>query len=57
MHGQQNIKKNKSLGTCEPLHLGFPEDGALAMIHVEILYVMYDFWLLHLHAGYCNSLQ
>jgi hypothetical protein len=37
MHGQQNIKKNKNLGTCEPLYFGFPEDGALAMKYVEIL--------------------
>jgi len=30
-------------GTCTTLYFGFPEDGALALKHVGILCVVYDF--------------
>jgi len=31
------------VGTGEPAHFGLPEDGALLLKHVGILYVMYGF--------------
>jgi hypothetical protein len=38
----QKIKNSKAcVGTCKPFYFGFPEDGVLALKHVEILCVMY----------------
>jgi hypothetical protein len=36
-------QQNFCAGTCKSLHSGFPEDDALSLDHVGILYVMYDF--------------
>jgi hypothetical protein len=35
--------QERCFGTCMSLYFGFPEDGALALKHVGILCVVYDF--------------
>jgi hypothetical protein len=39
--------QGRYVGTCKTLYFRCPEDGAFALTHVRILYVMYDFWPLY----------